>query len=88
MDTTVILSGLKLLWDIYKEVTNKTIDAERNSELDTGDKKHKYVHQELCHIIDGKKICANTKEGLKEKLNSIIKEQVQTMNEKGMFYKE
>lgn len=87
MEPTAILAAASLLWDIYKEISKLINDAEDNPQLDSGDKKHKHVEQEVCRIIDGKKMCLKDKDTLKDyvKNERLIEQQVELEHEKGHF---
>lgn len=67
-------------------ITGLVIDSERNSQLPTGDTKHKNVQLEVERYIDGHIILAGAvKQELKRNVTPAIKKTVEIMNDKGMF---
>jgi hypothetical protein len=88
MEPLTILSIGKVLFELYNMVTEKTIEAEEDPTLDDGYKKHQHVHKEVCKIIDEKELKDGTKVFLKQCIDTNIRDQVHTLNKKGLFVKE
>jgi hypothetical protein len=88
----------RLLFDVVKWAREDTIAAENNRELDTGDKKHKHVAQNILHKIvnydlrpDYEKLDPHLVQAAKEEaikhIDRHITDTVSTKNETGEFVK-